>query len=104
MRPTAQTARCGLGRIKGHARDCFVHSPRRQRGSNALYHPFMAIGPVRRTLQRLGAKDPDRDGLRRAIRAAIVVPLAAELGRVVVGGTATPLFRGAWRLLADGGH
>jgi Fusaric acid resistance protein-like len=52
----------------------------------------MAIGPVRRTLQRLGAKDPDHDGLRRGIRAAIVVPLAAGLGRVLVGGTAAPLF------------
>ncbi len=52
----------------------------------------MAIWPVRRALERLHTKDPDRDGLRRAIRAAIVVPLAAGLGRVLVGGTAAPLF------------
>jgi hypothetical protein len=52
----------------------------------------MAIGPVRRALERLHTKDPDRDGLRRAIRAAIVVPLAAGFGRLIVGGTAAPLF------------
>jgi hypothetical protein len=57
-----------------------------------LYHPVMAIWPVRRALERLHAKDPDRDGLRRAIRAAIVVPLAAGFGRLIVGGTAAPLF------------
>jgi Fusaric acid resistance protein-like len=52
----------------------------------------MAIWPVRWALERLRTKDPDRDGLRRAIRAAIMVPLAAGFGRVVVGGTAAPLF------------
>ena len=57
-----------------------------------LYHPVMAIWPVRRALDRLHSKDPDRDGLRRAIRAAIVVPLAAGFGRLLVGGTAAPLF------------
>ena len=52
----------------------------------------MAIWPVRWAVERLRTKDPDRDGLRRAIRAAVVVPLAAGLARVLVGGTATPLF------------
>jgi Fusaric acid resistance protein-like len=80
------------------SKDCFAHSPRRQhersrsRIGQRLYHPLMAIWPVRWALERLRTKDPDRDGLRRATRAAIVVPLAAGLGRVLVGGTATPLF------------
>ena len=52
----------------------------------------MAIWPVRWASQQLRTKDPDRDTLRRAIRAAVIVPLAAGFGRIVVGGTAAPLF------------
>src|SRR5437588_528935 len=47
---------------------------------------------VRRVLERLHTKDPDHDGLRRAVRAAIMVPLTAGLSLIVVGGTAAPLF------------
>ncbi|MBO0878903.1 MAG: FUSC family protein [Mycobacterium sp.] len=47
---------------------------------------------IRRVSERLHTKDPDHDGLRRAIRAAIMVPLTAGLSLVVVGGTAAPLF------------
>jgi hypothetical protein len=38
-------------------------------------------------LARLRTGDPDRDGLRRAIRAAITVPLAAGFSLVTVGGS-----------------
>ena len=41
---------------------------------------------------RLRAKDPDGDALRRAIRAAITVPLSAGFSLVVVGGAQAPLF------------
>jgi Fusaric acid resistance protein-like len=58
------------------------------------YHPVMLIwvAPIRRAFDRLRTKDPDHDGLRRALRAAIMVPLAAGFSLVVVGGTAAPLF------------
>src|SRR3984885_1060567 len=48
--------------------------------------------PIGRTLELLGIKDPEHDALRRAIRAAIVIPLAAGFTVVVVGGTVAPLF------------
>jgi hypothetical protein len=67
----------------------------------------MAIWPVRRALELLRTGDPDRDGLRRAIRAAITVPLTAGSSLVIVGGTAAPLFAllGAFWLMVmnDGG-
>lgn len=46
----------------------------------------------RRTLERLRAQDPERDALRRGIRAAITVPLAAGFSLAVIGGTQAPLF------------
>jgi len=57
--------------------------------------------PIGRTLELLRIKDPERDALRRAMRAAIVVPLAAGFTVVVVGGTVAPLFTllGAFWLL-----
>jgi hypothetical protein len=57
--------------------------------------------PIRRVLERLRTKDPQRDGLRRAIRAAVTVPLVALFSFVVVGGTSVPLFTllGAFWLL-----
>jgi len=57
--------------------------------------------PIRRTLDLVRIKDPESDALRRAIRAAIAVPLAAGFSVVVVGGTAAPLFTllGAFWLL-----
>jgi uncharacterized membrane protein YgaE (UPF0421/DUF939 family) len=59
------------------------------------------VTPIRRILDRLRTKDPRRDALRRAIRAAVTVPLAGLLSLVVVGGTSVPLFTlgGAFWLL-----
>jgi uncharacterized membrane protein YccC len=42
--------------------------------------------------ERLRTGDPERDALRRAVRAAIVVPLAAAVSFMVVGGSQAPLF------------
>jgi Fusaric acid resistance protein-like len=57
--------------------------------------------PIRRTVELLRIKDPEREALRRAMRAAIVIPLAAGFTVVVVGGTVAPLFTllGAFWLL-----
>jgi uncharacterized membrane protein YccC len=43
-------------------------------------------------LDRLRARDPDFDALRRALRAALVVPIAAAVSLAVGGGSQTPLF------------
>jgi hypothetical protein len=43
-------------------------------------------------LERLRAQDPERDALRRAARAAIIVPAAAAFSRIVAPGTQAPLF------------
>ena len=48
----------------------------------------MAPGP----LERLRARDPSRDGLRRALRAGIVIPLAALVSYLVAGPSLTPVF------------
>jgi uncharacterized membrane protein YccC len=45
-----------------------------------------------RGVNRLRQRDPEFDALRRAIRAAIVVPIAAALGFVIGSGSQTPLF------------
>ena len=47
--------------------------------------------PVPVVLHRLKARDPERDGLRRAVRAAIVVPVAAAVS-FRIGASQTPLF------------
>jgi uncharacterized membrane protein YccC len=47
---------------------------------------------LRHVLDRLRARDPEFDALRRALRAAIVVPVAAAVSFVVGGGSQTPLF------------
>jgi hypothetical protein len=49
-------------------------------------------GVLRRAVQRIRDRDPEHDALRRAVRAAIVVPLAAALSFAVAGGSQTPLF------------
>ena len=49
-------------------------------------------GLLRRIGERLRDRDPERDGLRRALRAAIVVPLAAGTSFALFGGSQTPLF------------
>jgi hypothetical protein len=49
-------------------------------------------GLLRRAASRIRERDPELDALRRALRAAIVVPLAAALSFAVAGNTQTPLF------------
>jgi hypothetical protein len=59
------------------------------------------VRPIRQTSQQLRSKDPERDALRRAIRAGIMVPLTAGFAVVVVGGKVVPLYAmlGAFWLL-----
>mgnify|MGYP000283032771 FL=1 len=45
-----------------------------------------------RVAQRIRQRDPDGDALRRALRAAMVVPLAGAVGFVVAANSQTPLF------------
>jgi len=47
---------------------------------------------LRHVLERMRARDPDYDALRRALRAAIVLPVAAAVSFAVAGGSQTPLF------------
>jgi uncharacterized membrane protein YccC len=62
---------------------------------------LIRVASIRQTLQALSSKDPERDALRRGVRAAIMVPLTAGFAFVVVGGRATPLYAllGAFWLL-----
>ena len=56
---------------------------------------------IRGAVARLRTRDPEGDALRRAVRAAVVVPLAAAVSFFVVGGSQAPLFTiiGAFWLL-----
>jgi uncharacterized membrane protein YccC len=47
---------------------------------------------LRHVLDRLRARDPQYDALRRASRAAIVLPIAAAVSFAVGGGSQTPLY------------
>ncbi|KHO20363.1 fusaric acid resistance protein [Mycolicibacterium setense] len=47
---------------------------------------------VDRVRDSLRARDPENDALRRAVRAAIVLPIAAAIGFAVGGDSQTPLF------------
>ncbi len=47
---------------------------------------------LRRAVNRIRERDPEFDAMRRALRAAIVVPLAAALSFAVAGNSQTPLF------------
>ena len=47
---------------------------------------------LRHVLDRWRARDPEHDALRRALRAAIVVPTAAAVSFAIGGGSQTPLF------------
>src|SRR6476619_8325178 len=49
-------------------------------------------GLLRRAVDRIRQRDPEFDALRRAVRAAIVVPVAAGVGFAVGSGPQTPLF------------
>lgn len=46
----------------------------------------------RRGIERIRTRDPEHDAARRALRAAIVLPLAAAVGFSVGSGSQTPLF------------
>jgi len=54
--------------------------------------PSETAAVLRHVLDRLRARDPEFDALRRALRAAIVVPIAAAVSFAVGGGSQTPLF------------
>ena len=62
---------------------------------------LIRVRSPRQILELLRSKDPERDALRRAIRAAIMVPFTVGFAFVVVGGKATPLYAllGAFWLL-----
>ncbi|MDT5180871.1 MAG: hypothetical protein QOJ95_5069 [Mycobacterium sp.] len=49
-------------------------------------------GLWRRAVERVAERDPEHDAVRRALRAAIVLPLAAAVGFFVGSGSQTPLF------------
>jgi hypothetical protein len=49
-------------------------------------------GLFRRAVARVRQRDPELDALRRAVRAAVVVPVAAALSFAVAGNSQTPLF------------
>ena len=49
-------------------------------------------GVVRWAVGRIRERDPEFDALRRAVRAAVVVPLAAAVSFAVAGDSQTPLF------------
>jgi uncharacterized membrane protein YgaE (UPF0421/DUF939 family) len=53
---------------------------------------LMATGLWHVVSERLRKGDPELDGLRSAARAAIVVPLAAAVSFLIVGGSQAPLF------------
>lgn len=46
---------------------------------------------VRDLIDRLHSRDPEHDGLRRALRAGIVIPIAAALSFAIAGNTQTPV-------------
>jgi hypothetical protein len=62
---------------------------------------LIRIPQIRQALRPLRDKDPERDALRRAVRAAIMVPLTAGFAFLVVGGKVVPLYAllGAFWLL-----
>ena len=59
-----------------------------------FYDPAMLTpaGLWRRAANRIRTRDPENDGARRALRAAIVIPIAAAVSFTVGGGSQTPLF------------
>ncbi len=54
--------------------------------------PTETAAVLRHVLDRLRARDPEFDALRRAARAAIVLPIAAAVSFAVGGDSQTPLF------------
>ena len=47
---------------------------------------------TRRVANRIRQRDPEGEGARRALRAAIFIPVAAAIGFAVAGDTQTPVF------------
>ena len=47
---------------------------------------------IGRLATRLRERDPERDGARKALRAAIFMPIAAAASFAVAGDTQTPIF------------
>ena len=58
----------------------------------ARFFSSETVAVLRHVLDRLRARDPEFDALRRALRAAVVVPVAAAVSFGVGGGSQTPLF------------
>jgi hypothetical protein len=54
--------------------------------------PTETAAVLRHVLDRMRARDPHYDALRRALRAGIVLPIAAAVSFAVGGGSQTPLF------------
>jgi len=54
--------------------------------------PTETAAVLRHVLDRMRARDPEFDALRRALRAAIVLPIAAGVSFAVAGNSQTPLF------------
>jgi uncharacterized membrane protein YccC len=54
--------------------------------------PSETAAVLRHALDRLRARDPEFDAFRRALRAAIVLPIAAAISFAIGGGSQTPLF------------
>lgn len=54
--------------------------------------PTETAAVFRHVLERIRARDPEFDALRRAARAAVVLPIAAAVSFAVGGGSQTPLF------------
>lgn len=54
--------------------------------------PSETAAVLRHALDRLRARDPEFDAFRRALRAAIVLPIAAAVSFAIGGGSQTPLF------------
>lgn len=63
--------------------------------------PLIRIPLIWKMLQPLRDKDPERDALRRSVRAGVMVPLTAGVAFAAVGGTVVPLYAllGAFWLL-----
>lgn len=52
----------------------------------------MVRNVLRQIADRLNSRDPGRDGFRRALRAAIAIPIAAAISYLVAGNAQTPVF------------
>ena len=81
-------------RVRGTALIAQLISVRRLRNAITFCHPVMLTPAClfHGAVERLRTRDLEGDALRRAVRAAIAVPLSAAVSFLVVGGTQAPLF------------